>query len=75
MLKGLLPENYEEWHHCITVDCGIPLNSAFIDERIAAMQDINDFKTRQFLELYGLQYHQQVMKWFLQAKGYVDGRK
>ncbi len=68
MMNGLIPQNYEDWHHCITVECGLPLTPAFIDERITSMQDLNDFRTKQFVQLYGSQYRQQVLAWFHQAK-------
>ncbi|WP_250658105.1 hypothetical protein [Alkalimarinus coralli] len=72
MMEGPIPQNYDEWHHCITVECGIPLTPTFIDKRIAAMQDTNDFKTKQFIQLYGAQYHQRVLAWFHQAKEQVE---
>lgn len=68
MMEGPIPQNYAEWHHCITVECGIPLTDTFINERINAMQDVNDYKTRQFVKLYGSQHHQNVLAWFHQAK-------
>jgi hypothetical protein len=68
MMEGPIPQNYEEWHHCITVECGLALTPEFIDERIASMEDAKDFKTKQFVELYGPQHHQQVLAWFHQAK-------
>lgn len=68
MMEGPIPLNYAEWQYCITVECGIPLTADFIDERIASMQDASDFKTEQFVKLYGPQYHQQVLAWFQQAK-------
>ncbi len=68
MMEGPIPRDYDEWRHCITVECGIPLTAAFIDERIASMQNASDFKTQQFLRLYGQQYHRQVLTWFQQAK-------
>lgn len=67
-MEDLIPQNYEEWHHCITEKCSLKLTLAFINERINALQDVNDFKTRQFVQLYGPRYHQQVLFWFQQAK-------
>jgi len=68
MMDGAIPQNYEQWHHCITVECGLSLTTEFIDERIMSMQDKNTFRTKQFVQLYGSQYHQQVLAWFHQAK-------
>ncbi|MFT6122364.1 MAG: hypothetical protein ACJASG_000887 [Oleiphilaceae bacterium] len=68
MMEGPIPCNYDEWQHCITVECGIPLTAAFIDERIASMQTASEFRTQQFVKLYGPQYHRQVLSWFHEAK-------
>ena len=68
MMEDVIPRNYEEWKHCITVECGIPLSIEFVEERITALQDIRDFKTKQFLDLYGERYLNQVLVWFSQAK-------
>lgn len=68
MMEGPIPQSYEEWHYCITVECGIPLTLEFIEERLTALQEISDFKTKQFVQLYGRQYHEQVLSWFLRSK-------
>jgi hypothetical protein len=39
-----------------------------MDERIVSLQDENIFKTKQFIQLYGSQFHQQVLAWFQQAR-------
>lgn len=72
MLEVEIPQNYDEWRHCITVKCGIPLTPEYIAERINSLQDGTDFRTRQFLEIYGQQYHQQVLAWFHQAEQEVN---
>lgn len=28
-----IPRNYEQWRHCITVECGIALTPTFLSER------------------------------------------
>lgn len=58
------PRTYEEWRHCITVDCGIELTEAFIDARLRALRDPGDPSTAQFVELYGEDYRDQVVAWF-----------
>jgi hypothetical protein len=62
------PQNYAQWQHCIVVDCGIALTPAYIEERLAALQDDQDYHTRRFVELYGEQYLQYVIGWFTQAR-------
>lgn len=63
-----LPQNYEEWVHCITVKCGIELTLEYIEKRIVALQDTADFRTKQYIEVYGSQYHALVLSWFFRAK-------
>ena len=60
--------NYEEWKHCITVMCGIPLTSEYIDKRIMELNDLNDFRTTQFVQTWGEPHREQTLKWFEQAK-------
>ena len=56
-----LPQNYQDWFHCITVDCKIKLDTVFFDSRIKALQRLDDPETRKFIQLYGENYHQQVL--------------
>jgi hypothetical protein len=63
-----MPASYSDWHHCITVDCNILLTAGYIDARITALQDDKDFRTRQFVKLYGQQHRHQVIEWFEQAR-------
>jgi hypothetical protein len=64
----LIPQNYEEWRHCITVSCGLSLTPAYIADRIAALNDTNDYSTQRFVQLYGQQHLTQVIRWFEQAR-------
>ncbi|MEO0443886.1 MAG: hypothetical protein AAFZ92_09130 [Pseudomonadota bacterium] len=63
-----IPSSYEEWRHCITVECGLKLTSNFIETRIATLQNQDDYHTKQFINLYGRDYHAIVVGWFLQAQ-------
>ena len=62
------PENYEQWHHCITVECGIPLTPEFIAERLAIWRNEQLEETRRFRSLYGEDYLEAVIGWFEQAE-------
>ena len=64
----ILPHSYESWRHCITVDCGIDITAAYLSERISALQDEKDFRTQQFIKLYGDQHRKNVLAWFKQAE-------
>ena len=68
MTKSMIPQNYEEWRHCIVVDCGLELTPSFIEERIASLQNSKENHTQQFIRLYGQEHHQKVLGWFMQAR-------
>jgi len=60
---------YEDWKRCITVDCGIELTSDFIDKRLTALNDLDNYHTQKFKKNYGAKHLKQVIGWFKQAKG------
>ena len=68
MTTSVIPQNYEEWRHCITVDCGLELTPQYIAQRTEALQNEKDYYTQQYVKLYGPQYLQQVLAWFVQAQ-------
>ncbi len=68
MEKSFIPQNFEEWRHCIVVECGLKLTPSFIEERIASLQNSNEHYTKQFIRLYGEQHLQKVLGWFIQAR-------
>jgi len=68
MNYDVIPQNYEQWHHCITVECGIKLTASYIDDRIRSLTDKADFRTQQFIQLYGEDHHHSVLTWFQEAK-------
>lgn len=63
----MIPETYDQWRHCIEVDCGITLTRAFIDERLRELATPSDFRTQQFIRLYGEAHRDRVLGWFRQA--------
>ncbi|MEM9131949.1 MAG: hypothetical protein AAF962_03635 [Actinomycetota bacterium] len=67
-MANAFPQTFDEWRRCITVDCGIDLTGAFIDERLRALRDPDDSQTAQFAELYGEGYLEQVIEWFERAR-------
>lgn len=52
----MLPKNYEDWKHCITVNCGIALTANYLQKRLDELQDEADENTKQFAKLYGREY-------------------
>lgn len=64
----VIPTNYQEWEHCITVECGIPLTSGYIAERIEALENKSDHHTQKFLEEYGEAHLTRTLGWFREAQ-------
>ncbi|MEM6972842.1 MAG: hypothetical protein AAF577_08550 [Pseudomonadota bacterium] len=64
---ALIPTTYEEWEHCITVSCGIPLTADFVATRIAALENENDYHTKRFVEVWGDGHRAQTLQWFREA--------
>jgi len=62
-----IPQTFEEWEHCITVQCGIPLTPSFIAKRIAELEDESDFRTQQFIKTWDRDYHAKTVEWFRRA--------
>ncbi|MEM1402713.1 MAG: hypothetical protein AAGG55_05230 [Pseudomonadota bacterium] len=68
MMSSPIPQNYDEWQHCITVECGIPLTQEFVTQRLAVWRDESLEETRRFKKLYGDAYLQSVVGWFEEAE-------
>lgn len=64
MMPTPFPETYEQWCHCITIECGIPLTLEFVDQRLAVWRDVTSEETSRFRRLYGDPYWQTVIGWF-----------
>lgn len=67
-----VPQTYEEWEHCITVDCGIPLTPRYVADRITALENRRDYQTRKFIEYWGEAHYAKTLEWFHQAKDRVS---
>lgn len=61
------PADYVTWRRCIEIDCELVLSPAFLRDRIAALEDPRDFRTQQFIALYGPDHLAQVLEWFRRA--------
>ncbi|AGZ30165.1 hypothetical protein [Burkholderia pseudomallei] len=59
--EELIPQTYEQWRHCITVECGLPLTATFIAQRLAVWHDAQSEETARFRRLYGAPHWQAVL--------------
>ncbi|MEJ8563532.1 hypothetical protein QTO30_21365 [Yoonia sp. GPGPB17] len=64
---SLVPTSYEDWKHCITIKCGIPLTSDYVAERLTALHDHTDYQTEKFINRWGAAHHARTLAWFEQA--------
>ncbi|MEM7098626.1 MAG: hypothetical protein AAF541_10250 [Pseudomonadota bacterium] len=70
-MSGPIPQSYEEWRHCITVECGIPLTAEFVAERLSIWRNEDLEETQRFRSLYGDVHWQATIGWFEQAANEV----
>lgn len=68
MMSSPFPQTYEQWHHCITVECSIPLTTEFVTRRLAVWRDEKSAETARFRRLYGDAHWQAVVAWFERAE-------
>lgn len=68
MMSSPFPQNYDEWRHCITEECGIPLTAEFVAERLSVWRDEQAQETQRFRKLYGDEYWQHMVSCFEQAE-------
>ena len=67
-MRGPIPEDYEQWRHCIAVKCGIPLTADYVARRLAVLTDKQAKETTRFRTLYGDGHWRAVIGWFEQAE-------
>ncbi len=64
----MVPVSYDAWRHYMTLVHRIPLTSAYCDERIATLQDLDDCGTRVLVAVYGETHRQRLLSWFSMAR-------
>jgi hypothetical protein len=67
MKTPVIPQTYEQWQHCITVECGVPLTRRFVEERLGVWANPAAEETRRFEQFYGAAHRERVRQWFAQA--------
>jgi hypothetical protein len=73
MAERLRLRSYEDWHHCITQLCRIPLTIGYVEARIAELDDAGAYETQRFVQLWGEAHLTRVKKWFRQAREDLAG--
>lgn len=70
----MIPQTYEQWRHCITVECGIALTVPFITQRLSIWHNAESEETLWFRRLYGDEHWKAVTAWFERAGREADVR-
>lgn len=63
----MIPKTYPQWFDCITLECGITLTGAFIDERLSVLENAAHEETRRFAACYGQPHLRDVIAWYKRA--------
>ena len=61
-------KTYDDWKHCITMLCGIPLTLDYVEQRLAALRNPADNGTQRFIATWGEVHLARVIRWFEQAE-------
>ena len=67
MASTAFPTTYDQWRHCITVECGIPLKPDYIEQRLQVLRNRDAQETARFGSLYGDDYLAVVLNCFERA--------
>jgi len=62
------PNSYEEWKHCITIKCDIPLTENYLADRLYALKNPSDYQTQKFIDRWGAAHLARTIAWFEQAR-------
>lgn len=63
----MIPETYQQWYHCITVECGIPMTREYVTRRLQVLRDTASEETARFQRLYGKAHWRFVVDCFERA--------
>ena len=61
-------QTYDDWKHCITELCRIPLTLTYVEQRLTALRDPADHGTQKFIAAWGEAHLARVIGWFEQAE-------
>lgn len=67
-MTQVVPETYEQWRHCIEIECGLELTAQFAAERLTALLNRKDHHTNRFFAIWGTEHHARVLDWFRRAQ-------
>lgn len=66
---------YDDWKHCITEICKVPLTAEFVEQRLRDLRDQQSFETQKFIRSWGEPHLGQVIAWLEQARSELAGQR
>ncbi len=74
MTSNAFPQSYEQWRHCITVECGISLTAEYVEQRLRVWRDEQAEETKRFRRLYGDDYWKFMTNCFERASAQLGSQ-
>ena len=59
---------YDDWKHCITEICKVPLTPDYVAMRLKELRDPRAYNTQKFVSTWGEGHRKQIIAWFEQAE-------
>jgi hypothetical protein len=59
-----IPRTFDEWKHCIEVECQLRLTSDFVSERLRSLGNPVSEEAQRFIRIYGRKHWSRVVSWF-----------
>ena len=60
----MIPQNYQQWRHCIVNECRIELTPLYIQQRLEVLNDNSHQETKRLTFLYGKNHLERLINWF-----------
>ncbi|WP_186454470.1 hypothetical protein [Candidatus Pantoea soli] len=60
----MIPQNYQQWRHCIVNECRIELTPLYIQQRLQVLNDKSHQETKRLTFLYGKTHLEKLITWF-----------
>ena len=64
----MIPQNFIDWHKCITKNWKIALTKTFVEQRLVIYSDEKHPETIKFKSLYGDLHLNNIIDWLHQVK-------
>jgi len=59
---------YDDWKHCITEICKVPLTREFVARRLLELKDMQNYNTQKLVDTWGEDHRNRIIGWFEKAE-------